>query len=627
MLLLSSLLITPWFSEVRAAAPIVVRDTKQVYAVDVHSDFIQSTTEADGLVKRWNDFRPFDYHRIKLDVDTNNVYWFRFTVQNATAQDLYAVVPTLGFTSIQLYEWKAGRAVLLGKGGSRYSPLEKYLYTSDDIMKLGLPPGGQKTFLMRLSRFNWKSFPAFIYPEYALIQNSYKLNTISGVLFGVILAVVLYQLLTYFITRERDYLRLSAYLLFFCIQLTIYSGHFYEIFPFIPFELNERIYFGLPIVTALLSNTFAYYFLKIREQGDLVMKYGFFLFLSFFSITFVAACLGLSSISALYQEASPLSAAFLFYTGIRLYSRGYKPALLFLIAYSMPVIAILFLSLYIYGFITYSWFIHNLLLMSADAHAILFSVAIAQKIIDYRDQTERLIKNQNSELEKKVIARTHELAQDKARIEQQATQLRLVMKELHHRVKNNLSIVSSLLHLQSGRLTDQQAIKAFQEGQQRIEVMSLIHQRLYKTDQITTIDIGPYIEELTESLIHAYGFSDGRLTFRFRSDYEQINIDLAIPMALILNELLTNCFKYAYQHTEHPLLEIELKNEGDMVMQVRDNGPGLDLDQWNRRGGSFGKRLIGGLSDQLGGHYTMENRQGTLFRLQIPVEEVTEVLA
>ncbi len=625
--MLSSLLILPWLFDAQAAKPIVVTDVRQSYKVDAQADFVESTAGAGELATIWHSFRPFDYLQIRLDVDTNNVYWFRFTVRNQTDHDLYAVVPSLGFASIQLYEWDQGRATLVGKGGSKYSVSEKYLVTNDDIMRLALQRGQQKTYLMRISRFNWKSFPAFIYPEYALIQNAHKFNTASGVLFGVILAVVLYQLLTYFLTRERDYLRLSAYLLFLGIQLTIFSGHFYEVFPFIPFSLNERIFFGLPIITALLSNTFAYYFLKINEQGDRIMKIGFRVTFAFFITTFVAACLGISSISALYQQGSPLSAAFLFFTGFRLYFKGFKPALLFLVAYSMPVIAILFLSLYIYGFITYSWTIQNLLLMSADGHAILFSVAVAHKIIDYRNQTEQLIKNQNTVLEQKVAARTYELAQDKARIEQQAQQLRLVMKELHHRVKNNLSIVSSLLHLQAGRLTDEQAIKAFQEGQQRIEVMALIHQRLYKTDQITTIDIVPYIRELTTSLSHAYGFSDDRLTFRFRSDYEQINIDLAIPMALILNELLTNSFKYAYRQTKHPLLEIELRNEGDMVMQVRDNGPGLDLEQWKRRGSSFGKRLIGGLSDQLGGRYTMENQHGTLFRLHIPVEEVTEVLA
>ncbi|MGA0560170.1 7TM diverse intracellular signaling domain-containing protein [Larkinella sp. VNQ87] len=623
---LSSLLTLLWLSETRAETPVVVTDVKQVYAVAPHSDFVQSTAGIGDLAKVWPSFRPFDYHQIRLDVDTNNVYWFRFTVRNETDQHVYAVVPTVGFAGIQLYEWEQGRARLIGKGGSQYSLTEKYLFTNDDIMRLSLRKHEQRTYLMRMSRFTRKFFPVFIYPEYALIQNSHKLNTVSGALFGIILAVVLYQLLTYFITREWDYLRLSAYLLFFCIQLTIYSGHFYEAFPMIPFEWNERIYFGLPIVTALLSNTFAYYFLRIRQQGDRYMKIGFRIFFALFSLTFLAACLGLSGISTLYQNAAPLSAAFLLYAGIKLYSRGYKPAFLFLVAYTVPIIAILFLSLYIYGFITYAWSIHNLLLMSAGAHAILFSVAVANKLISYRNQTEQLIKNQNFELEQKVQARTRELAQDKARIEQQSQQLRLVMKELHHRVKNNLSIVSSLLHLQSSRLTDEQAVKAFQEGQQRIEVMSLIHQRLYKTDQISSIDIGPYVQELTTSLIHAYGFSDRQLSFRFHSDYEQISIDLAIPIALILNELLTNAFKYAYRLTDQPRLEIRLLNEDGMVLEVQDNGPGLDLERWHSRGGSFGKRLIGGLTDQLGGQYTMENRHGALFRLHIPVDETSAVL-
>ncbi|WP_158600314.1 7TM diverse intracellular signaling domain-containing protein [Fibrisoma montanum] len=605
-----------------AAEPLTVADSKRIYAVADHSDMLTSSVHADQIGKHWSAFRPFDYHQVRIDVDTNNVYWFRFTVRNQTDESLYLVVPTLGYATVLLYEWSNGRTFPIGKGGLQAVMAEKYLPASRDIMRLPLRPGQQKTYLLRMNRFDRKSLPASIYPQYALIRESHPTDVIEGLLFGILLAVVLYQLLIYAVTHERDYLLLGGYLFAFTLQLAIFSGHFYELFRDIPFWLNDRLFYAIPIMTALLSFAFAYYFLRIKTRTDPIIRYGFRLLFGFFLIFLIAAVFGFGRIAVLYQNTTPLAAAFMLYTGTRIYRTGYKPAFLFLIAYSVPIFAILYLSLYIYGILTYSWLNHTMLLMSSDAHAILFSIAIAYKIKTYKDETERLIVAQNIQLEQKVAERTRELAEDKIRIQEQSDQLKMVMKELHHRVKNNLSIVSGLLSLQSNQLTDEQAIRAFQEGQQRIEVMSLIHQQLYKTDQISTIDIRQYIRELTAGLIHAYGFGERSFDFQFHSDFDELNIDLAIPLGLILNELLTNAFKYAYRAVDKPVLIINLHKQAGLVLEVQDNGPGIDVSNWERSGGSFGKRLIKGLSQQTGGEFTIDNTNGTRFQLHIPESEL-----
>lgn len=622
------LLLVLWLcrpTEIRAEPPLLITDVRTAYAIADHSDFIASTVGINQVGGHWQAFRPFDYRQIKIDVDTSNAYWFRFTVRNQTDEDLYLVVPALGFARVHLYDWHKGQPILLGKGGLQPTLAEKYLLTNRDILPLSVAKNEQKTYLLSLNRFDRKSMPASIYPQYALIRESHPTDVAEGLFFGIILAVVFYQVLIYLITKELDYLRLAGYLFCLSVQLTIFSGHFFELFPSVPFWLNNRLFFGIPITTALLSLAFGYYFLKIDSQSSRLVQKGFRLFFICFLITLAAAFAGFDRVAALYQNLSPIVSAFLLYTGVQLFRSGYKPALLFLVAYSVPAVAILYLSLYIYGFITYSWLTHSLLLISCDFHAILFSLAIAYKIKTYRDETEQFILARNVRLEQKVAERTRELAEDKIRIQEQSDQLKMVMKELHHRVKNNLSIVSGLLSLQSNQLTDEQAVRAFQEGQQRIEVMSLIHQQLYKTDHITTIDIRQYIRELTARLLHAYGFANRPFDFRFHSDFDELNVDLAIPLALILNELLTNAFKYAYQTVQQPVLTVNLKREDGLLLEVGDNGPGLDLTEWQRSGGSFGKRLIAGLSQQTGGEFTMTTRNGTLFQLRIPAEELQTI--
>ncbi|WP_338868598.1 tetratricopeptide repeat protein [Spirosoma sp. SC4-14] len=211
----------------------------------------------------------------------------------------------------------------------------------------------------------------------------------------------------------------------------------------------------------------------------------------------------------------------------------------------------------------------------------------------------------------------------------QSNQLRTLMKELHHRVKNNLAIVSSLLNLQVNSLHDEKAIQAVRIGQQRVEAMSLIHQQLYRTDQLTVINMDEYLTSLAQSLMRAYGYQSD--TFRLQLDIEkqELDVDIAIPIGLIVNELITNAFKYAYLDQQDPLLRIALHGDkapspSGIVLEVEDNGPGMEVGDWQKVDNrtSFGKRLIILLSQQLDGHFDLRTEHGTLFRLHIPTSRL-----
>jgi two-component sensor histidine kinase len=217
--------------------------------------------------------------------------------------------------------------------------------------------------------------------------------------------------------------------------------------------------------------------------------------------------------------------------------------------------------------------------------------------------------------------------QSRQKIAQQSDQLTLMMKELHHRVKNNLAIVSSLLKLQSNRLDDEKAVQAVRVGQQRVEAMSLIHQRLYQTDNVTTVNMRDYLTDLAESLMRAYGYQPDEFDLQLNIDLLELDVDVAMPLGLIVNELVTNAFKYAYPTTngQRPLLRIDLHRkagglEPGITLEVQDNGPGIEAADWQRSGNrsSFGKRLIASLSEQLEGQFELLKQNGTLFRLEVP---------
>lgn len=213
------------------------------------------------------------------------------------------------------------------------------------------------------------------------------------------------------------------------------------------------------------------------------------------------------------------------------------------------------------------------------------------------------------------------IRQKRTKIQRQADQLATLMRELHHRVKNNLAIVSSLLRLQARRLEDEKAVEAVRVSQQRVQAMALIHQRLYQTDAVSTVNMREFLSDLARNLMQAYGYPPDTFDLQLVIDQPELDADVAIPLGLIANELITNAFKYAYADVDRPLLRIGLRREDGLMFEVQDNGPGITEAAWQEtsdRAASFGRRLIDTLSDQLDAHVELFRHNGTRFRLHIP---------
>ncbi len=199
--------------------------------------------------------------------------------------------------------------------------------------------------------------------------------------------------------------------------------------------------------------------------------------------------------------------------------------------------------------------------------------------------------------------------------------IEMLLKELHHRVKNNLQILSSVLSLQSQQLMDKNALQAVKASEGRVNAMALIHKKLYMGDQNRSIDIKEYITELIQYLAHTYGFAERKFDLNLKLEEIQIDVDKAIPLGLIVNELVSNSFKYAYSRQPLPVLNVSLYLSGqrNLSLEISDNGSGFEESAGKEINGAFGLKMVRTLLKELKGKLDMNTDKGTSFTLDIPL--------
>src|ERR671933_914752 len=193
-----------------------------------------------------------------------------------------------------------------------------------------------------------------------------------------------------------------------------------------------------------------------------------------------------------------------------------------------------------------------------------------------------------------------------------------LLQEIHHRVKNNLQVISSLLRLQSRQIRDQQALELFKESQNRVQAMALIHEKLYQSSNLAFIDFQEYITSLVGNLCRSYDIYRQAITFKVNVNQVSLAIDTAIPCGLIINELVANSLKYAFpdkaKGTIHVCLHCEENKSYTLI--IRDNGIGLPINFNLKPLNSLGLNLVNILIEQLEGTLELDGRKGTKFCLK-----------
>lgn len=233
-------------------------------------------------------------------------------------------------------------------------------------------------------------------------------------------------------------------------------------------------------------------------------------------------------------------------------------------------------------------------------------------------QQNRMARRKTTELRRELFERQmaeKELLATDQKLRKSLAEKESLLKEIHHRVKNNLQIVSSLLYLQEEYMADPRGVEILRESQNRVKSMALIHEQLYGTSDLSKIDFGRYIQGLTANLFDAYGTDPARTRLNVRADDIALGVDMAVPCGLIINELVSNALKHAFLPETGGTIDIAIQNLGGgrMEIVVSDDGIGLAEPPADAEKKSLGLRLVDTLTTQLDGTLTVETEKGTRF--------------
>jgi two-component sensor histidine kinase len=446
-----------------------------------------------------------------------------------------------------------------------------------------------------------------------------RVNTylIAALFLGGMVFMIIYNLFLFFSLRDFSYLLYVLVLTFTILSQGYLFGVFLQyLSPEWP-EFSFRIPVFVMAGACIFSIWFVLEFLNIKKS-DGIVYWLLIIGLTIPIITILLEVLEFEYLSRKMTIAENIILAVVIYLS-SIYSlvKGNKVALYFNIAWTIYLMGIIVYALKAVGVFPINFFTEYFVNFGSFIEVMVLSFALAYKYKLVRLEKEKLEQQTRTELEDLVNLQTIEL-------ENSLKEKEILLKEIHHRVKNNLQIVISLLDLQVASIKDIKNKKILQQSKSRVYSMSLIHQKLYQSDNLTRVNMKNYLEELFTFIQNSYSDTTQKIKSNLEIDNKELSLTQAVPLGLIVNELLTNSFKYGFDSKKEGQIQISFKSDDkNIVLMVADSGLGFDENEHKKEvKSSLGLFLIKSLTKQLRGETIRFLDKGFFItKLTIPVED------
>jgi len=450
--------------------------------------------------------------------------------------------------------------------------------------------------------------------EKEYIKSSKNHSMILGIYYGAIIIMLIYNLILFFMIKEKVYFYYVVFHFFYLfVQLALNGLAFEYIWPQIP-EINSYFFLSMMIITNYFAILFSISFLDIQKYHPKFFKYFKVLMLVFMVLIVLNFILPYEIMAKGVTVISAITLTSLFVSGIyTLIKNKTASSKFFVTAWSFFLFGVLLTEVSFMGLLSVNFFTLYGNQIGAFIELALLSIALAYR---YNTLFVKLTKKEselrlfNEELEVTIEERTQTINNKNIQLSQEIKNKNILHKELFHRVKNNLQMISGILHMHSKKVEDKMAQEVLKHSIQTISSIGIIHEKLYKSDNLEVIDINKYLLDLISYIKQS--LNGNKIEFDIECKDIMLTLKNAVPLGLIVNEIITNSFKHAFNKNTLEEKKITIKmskdDENRIELNISDNGVGIEIPKLKK---NFGFKLIESLTTyQLEGSIEYYNMDG-----------------
>lgn len=572
-----------------------------------------SSYTIDTINQKEQAFIPYD-KKAFLSFFTNSTYWLKFTLINNNPESLerYFVVDAPWIDSINIYIYDPQRRLTTYKLGTLLPFKERSMQINLLNQVHSFSKGKHEVYFQIKTRDPF-IIALSIFSQEALYEKILDNNLVEKSIYSIVSALLIFNLLIFIITRYSTYFFYCLYLASYLIMSLSYESYTFQ-YIFYDYPNIQNWLQSIPILFYLLcSILFAKYFLELKKNLPKINKYANIVLKIHIIMILLTSTIGYQATIFYATCITPFFSFYMLYLGIYSYIKGNKKALFFILATIFGCTGAFFTALVASSFIPYNWYFFKGVDIGMMIDSILFSIALAYRYTSLNlvlEKTKNEVIELNTNLEKNVKDRTKKLNQE---LENRT----VLLKELSHRVKNNLQIISVFLSMDKEKIKDEFSQKIIEENISRIKSISILYENFLDADNPSKVDVDSYITKYLDE--YKKGLKDISVQVGFKAKKIVLNQKDLIPLGLVINELITNSVKYAFTGCSSKKIDILFSQDGkNIYFEYHDNGVGANIEKLKK---GFGYDLLTALVEfQLEGSILCKNKNGLSYYITIPIQ-------